>query len=145
MESIGKKVWGLLAIGLFVSAAALTAHAQEPTRPSATDNAPTLTLLPHSDTTWWWLSGQVNVVEQSHDSFPALYSGPHSFRATAERALSRVLTLYTGARLPKGWQAILDVESAGGQGLSDAFGLAGFTNLTSCEIRPWVVHRTWRG
>ncbi len=128
MESLGKKVWRLLAIGLFASAAALTAHAQEPTRPSATDNAP-LTLLPHSDTEWWWLSGQVNVVEQAHDSFPALYSGPHSFRATTERALSRVLTLYTGARLPQGWQVILDIESAGGQGLSDAFGLAGFTNL----------------
>jgi hypothetical protein len=40
-----------------------------------------------------------------------------------------VLTLYTGARLGHGWEALFDVESAGGHGLSQAFGLAGFTNL----------------
>jgi len=31
--------------------------------------------------------------------------------------------------LPHGWDVVVDVESAGGVGLSDAFGLAGFTNL----------------
>src|SRR5216684_282631 len=65
----------------------------------------------------------------SHDAFPATYSGPHSFLATPERTVSRVLTLYTGLRLGHGWEAFLDVESAAGQGLSDAFGLAGFTDL----------------
>ena len=43
--------------------------------------------------------------------------------------MSRVLTLYTGIRAGRGWEAILDIESAGGRGLSDALGLAGFTDL----------------
>ena len=37
--------------------------------------------------------------------------------------------MYTGVRLGHGWEALVDVESAGGRGLSDAFGLAGFTDL----------------
>jgi high affinity Mn2+ porin len=76
-----------------------------------------------------WLSGQINLIGQRHGGFPALYSGPHSFEDNAERALSRVLTLYTGLRLSDGWEVYLDFESAGGHGLSEAFGLAGYTNL----------------
>src|SRR5689334_21806991 len=108
---------------------AVSARAQDPPPSPSAHPAPMLAFLPHSDSTWWWFSGQANFIEQAHGGFTSPYSGPHSFRGTPEHALSRVLTLYTGARLPKGWQVILDVESAGGQGLSDAFGLAGFTNL----------------
>src|SRR5262245_25903787 len=93
------------------------------------DESPSVTILPHSDTTSWWLSGQINLIEQGHGSFTSPYTGPNSFRAEPERALSRVLTLYTGVRLGHGWEGVLDVESAGGRGLSDALGLAGFTNL----------------
>jgi len=119
-----------LSIGLLMVIAALPACAQNVAPPpAATDASSRVTLLPHSDSTWWWLSGQINVIGQANGSFTSPYSGPHSFLATSEQAVSRVLTLYTGARLPRGWQAILDVESAGGQGLSEAFGLAGFTNL----------------
>jgi high affinity Mn2+ porin len=87
------------------------------------------TMFPHDDGTPWWVSGQINVIEQSHGDFPAPYSGPHSFLPTPERTVSRVLTLYTGLRLGHGWEAYVDIESAGGRGLSDAFGLAGFTDL----------------
>jgi hypothetical protein len=83
----------------------------------------------HSDSSVWWLSGQINLIEQAHGSFPELYSGPHSFRATSEVTVSRVFTLYTGLRLGRGWEVFADVESASGRGLSDAFGLAGFTDL----------------
>jgi high affinity Mn2+ porin len=76
-----------------------------------------------------WLSGQVNVIFQTHDAFPADYSGDHSFRSTSERATSALLTLFTGLRLTDRTDAIFDVESAGGRGLSDALGLAGFTDL----------------
>src|SRR5262245_51694242 len=93
------------------------------------DESPSVTILPHSDTTSWWLSGQINLIEQGHGSFTSPYTGPNSFRAEPERALSRVLTLYTGVRLGHGWEGVLDIESAGGRGLSDALGLAGFTNL----------------
>jgi len=75
------------------------------------------------------LISEINLIAQAHDAFPARYSGPHSFLATPERTLSRVLTLYTGVRLGHGWEAFLDVESAAGLGLSDAFGLAGFPDL----------------
>ena len=121
--------WVVISLGLLMAITAVPASAQDqPSSPSA-DSAPDLTFLPHSDSTWWWLSGQANFIGQAHGGFTSPYSGPHSFRAEPENALSRVLTLYTGARLPQGWQVILDVESTGGQGLSDAFGLAGFTNL----------------
>ena len=66
---------------------------------------------------------------ERHGDFPARYTGPQSFKPTAEHTLSRVLTLYTGLRLGHGWEAVVDVESAGGRGLSEAFGLGGFTDL----------------
>src|SRR6266704_2545448 len=69
------------------------------------------------------------IIAAKGQTLPAQYSGPHSFVATPERTLSRVLTLYTGIRLGHGWEAFADLESAGGRGLSDAFGLAGFTDL----------------
>ena len=81
------------------------------------------------DTDRFWLSGQANIIFQAHPGFPALYSGPHSLRPTAENATSTVLTLYTGVRVTSNTEFIFDVESAGGRGISDAFGLAGFTNL----------------
>jgi hypothetical protein len=123
------KASAFVTFGMLVAAQGLTAHAQQAPQSAATDAAPTVTLLPHSETTWWWLSGQVNFIGQANGSFTSPYSGPHSFRAVPDKALSRVTTLYTGARLPEGWQLIFDVESSGGQGLSDAFGLAGYTNL----------------
>ena len=56
-------------------------------------------------------------------------SGDNSLRPDPEQALSRLWTIYTGVKLPGHTEFLLDVESAGGRGLSDALGLAGFTNL----------------
>ena len=113
----------LVLIAVLVAEPVASAQAQTP------QNAePAVTLLPHEDT-WWWLSGQINVIQQAHPSFSSPYSGPNSFRPATEHEVSRVLTLFTGARLGHGWEAIFDIESAGGRGLSDALGLAGFTNL----------------
>ncbi len=100
----------------------------QPADTSPPENPPP-TLFSHDPSAWWWVSGQMNVIAQAHGSFHSPYEGPNSFRAGGEHAVSRVLTLYTGARFGNGWEAIVDVESAGGRGLSDAFGLAGFTNL----------------
>jgi high affinity Mn2+ porin len=88
-----------------------------------------LTVLDHPADQRLSVGGQVNFIFQRHGNFPALYTGPQSFKPVSEQALSRVLTLYTGLRLGHGWEAFLDLESAGGRGLSDAFGLGGFTNL----------------
>ncbi len=71
----------------------------------------------------------MNFVGQAHGAFPARYSGPNSFRHTAEATLSNVLTLYTGYQLTSTTEVLFDAESAGGHGLSDALGIAGFTNL----------------
>jgi high affinity Mn2+ porin len=87
------------------------------------------TVFPHSETSSWWISGQVNAIFQWHPSFHALYSGPNSLSPRHEHATSRVLTLYTGYQLSKHTEALFDVESAGGRGVSNALGLAGFTNV----------------
>jgi high affinity Mn2+ porin len=94
----------------------------------AQESAPT-TVFPHSATARWWVSGQINVVFQAHPDFHALYSGPNSLSARAEHATSRVLTFYTGYQLSKHTEALFDLESAGGRGISDALGMAGFTNV----------------
>ena len=91
------------------------------------DNASTV--FNHSATSRFWISGQINTILQWHPSFRARYSGENSLRAEGENATSRVLTLYTGAQLTKTTEIFCDIESAGGRGISDALGLAGFTNL----------------
>jgi hypothetical protein len=108
-------------------ATAWTAAAQD--APPSSAGSPAVTMVPRGSPAWWWLSGQVNVIFQSHGAFESPYEGANSFRHESEHATSHLLTLYTGARLGRGWEVFADVESAGGRGLSDALGLAGFTNL----------------
>ncbi len=87
------------------------------------------TVFAHSQTLPWWLSAQGNFIFQWHPSFPAAYSGPHSFEHASEQAASEVTTVYTGLELSPTLEAVADVESAGGSGLSQTLGLAGFPNL----------------
>jgi high affinity Mn2+ porin len=87
------------------------------------------TVFQHPDGTRWWLSGQLNLISQAHGRFRSLYEGDHTFRSKREQALSSVWTIYTGVSVSERTELFLDVESAGGGGLSEAFGLAGFTNL----------------
>src|ERR1700686_3004048 len=102
----------------------------EPSQEENTDaDQSPVTIFPHSQTSRFWISGQINTILQWHPSFRARYSGDNSLRPQSENATSRVLTLYTGFQLTKKTEIIFDVESAGGRGISDAFGLAGFTNL----------------
>src|SRR5262245_30241455 len=86
-------------------------------------------LLEHRSDSRIWLSGQINVIHQPHPSFFAKYSGENSLRPEREKATSQVFTLYTGARVSRSGEVLIDIESAGGRGISDALGLAGFTNL----------------
>jgi high affinity Mn2+ porin len=76
-----------------------------------------------------WIGGQANYILQGHGAFHSPYEGANSLRAESEHALSHVLTLYTVCRLSKRSELVVDIESAGGKGISDAFGIAGFTNL----------------
>ncbi len=86
-------------------------------------------IFKHSHSSRYWVSGQINVIFQGHPSFRAKYTGQNSLRPEREHAVSRVLTLYTGVELTKNDELLVDIESAGGRGISDALGLAGFTNL----------------
>lgn len=93
------------------------------------DSSEPTTIFLHSSSARWWISGQVNTIFQAHPDFHALYSGPNSLSAQGEHATSRVLTLYTGFQINKRTEVLFDLESAGGRGISDALGLAGFTNV----------------
>lgn len=92
-------------------------------------DCPATSMFPHSQSTRYWISGQDNIIFQAHPSFFAKYSGPNSLRAQSEHATSNVATLYTGFSLTSTTEIFLDVETADGGGISDAFGLAGFTNV----------------
>lgn len=91
--------------------------------------AQTATVVPHPSDPRWWLSGQANVIFQEHGEFTSPYAGENSMRPVAEQAVSRLFTLYTGVAVRPGTELLVDIESAGGRGISDALGLAGFTNL----------------
>ena len=106
-----------------------SAYSQDALRePNPAQEAP-VTVFPHSDTSRFWVSGQVNIIFQAHPEFPAKYSGPNSLSSEGQSATSRVMTLYTGLQFTKRDELLFNLEEAGGHGLSEALGLAGFTNL----------------
>ena len=120
------------------AAAQTPAHTTTPANPPAQtqtasspddsdDSVPSF--FPHSETSSFWISGQMNFVYQGHPSFSSPYQGVHSLLPGSETALSQVFTLYTGWQTSSSTELLLDVESAGGKGISNAFGLAGYSNL----------------
>jgi high affinity Mn2+ porin len=97
------------------------------------ETAAPVTLFPHSDSSRFLISGQANIVFQAHGPFHAPYTGTNSLLGHGEYKTSLVGTLFLGAQLVRnpGYATdfILDFESTGGRGISEALGLAGFTNL----------------
>lgn len=91
------------------------------------------TIFPHSDGARYWVSGQANIVFQAHAPFHSPYEGQNSLQGRGEYKTSLVGTLFLGARINRNprypLDALVDFESAGGRGISQALGLAGFTNL----------------
>ena len=81
----------------------------------------------------WWISGQANIIFQGRLPFHSPYQGTNSFHSSAEYKTSMLGTLYLAAQPTHSTRyatdLILDVESSGGRGLSQALGLAGFTNV----------------
>src|SRR5713101_2931991 len=106
------------------------AHGSSSAQPAdpSTDAAPEA-MFPHFRDTRFWFSGQANFIFQTHPGFHALYSGINSLSPHYEKALSRVLTLYTGARVNDSTEFIVDIEEAGGTALSTGLGLAGNPDL----------------
>ena len=92
-----------------------------------------LTVFPHSETSRFYIAGQANIIFQAHGPFHSPYEGTNSLLARGEYKPSLLGTLYLGAQLrrdPKTeTDALFNLESAGGRGISEALGLAGFTNL----------------
>lgn len=119
--------------GLTLAPVAAQQSDPNPGPPGQPENAEASTstesMFPHFQSTRFWLSGQANFIFQTHPDFHSPYSGPHSLRSDYEKATSRVLTLYTGARVTNSLEFLVDVEESGGSALSDGFGLAGNTNL----------------
>lgn len=101
---------------------------------SASDDDPIPAMFPHPETDRFWLSGQANFIFQTHPPFHAAYSGKNSLKPSYEKAISRVMTLYTGVRLNDSTELLVDVEDAAGNGLSNALGLGGITNLDVVRI-----------
>lgn len=122
-----------VALFLVLMLCPLTVLAQESSsRPNDPPSPPadaSGTVFQHPNSGRLWVSGQINIIMQGHPSFPAKYSGPNSLKPQAEHATSRLLTLFTGFELNQSTEVLFDVESAGGHGISDAVGLAGFTDL----------------
>lgn len=104
-----------------------------PVQPVAPPDAPSTTLFPHSTSSRFLASGQANIVFQAHGPFHSPHEGVSSFVGRGEYKVSLVGTLFLGAQLRKdphsSTDVLLDFESAGGRGISQALGLAGFTNL----------------
>ena len=135
----GEESWAcvLLVLVLYgLSAAPVAAQQSDPNsatpqrEPESTDVASSPeSMFPHFQSTRFWLSGQANFIFQTHPDFHSLYGGPHSLSSRYEKATSRVVTLFTGARVTNSLEFLVNIEESGGSALSDGFGLAGNTNL----------------
>jgi high affinity Mn2+ porin len=117
-------------------------HATASSTENADDSNELLTMFPHSETAPWFVAGQANIIFQAHPSFHSPYQSTNSLHGAGEYKTSLLGTLYLGYQLGRGvrgetptWSEryntdfIADFESSGGRGLSQALGLAGFTNL----------------
>jgi hypothetical protein len=138
--SLGKFCWTLAFLFMWLITPSLSAAqapggapaetaAESETERGETGSADPEAMFPHLKDTRFWISGQANFVFQAHPDFPAHYSGPHSLSPDYEKATSRVMTLYTGVRLNSSTEILVDIEEAGGDALTQGFGLAGNTNL----------------
>ncbi len=110
-------------------------------------NSPT-TMFPHPEWDHFWLSGQANFISQYHPSFTSPYQGTNSLTPEAQNATSRVLTLYTGLKVSRTTEFLCDVQEAGGHGLGEALGVAGFFNLDvvrnpSLSKAPYIARLMW--
>jgi hypothetical protein len=90
-------------------------------------------MTPHPVGQLWWISGQANIIFQGDLPFHSPYAGTNSFINRGEYKTSMVGTLYTALRRSRSVRYntdfIFDLEAAEGRGLSEALGVAGFTNL----------------
>lgn len=129
----------VLTIGLLAASQPSPAQDAAEDKPSSDTK---LTMFAHPDDKPWFVSGQANIIFQAHPGFHSPYEGDNSFLGRGEYKTSLLGTLFLGYQPWHGFSKdethqhlryntdlILDIESSGGRGLSEALGLAGFTNL----------------
>jgi hypothetical protein len=96
-------------------------------------DAPLVSMAPHPEDSRYWISGQANIIFQGNLPFHSPYEGANSLRTAAEYKASQVGTVFTALRPRRSVRystdLIFDLETAEGRGLSQALGLAGFSNL----------------
>lgn len=127
--------------------------AQDSSTPPPPDAA--VTMFPHSQTSRFYAAGQANIIFQAHPPFHSPYEDVNSFVGRGEYKTSLVGTLFLATEAVKNpryhSEFLVDFESAGGRGISQALGLAGFTNLDvvrnpSLGSKPYLarlsVHQT---
>lgn len=124
----------LLSSALFVSAAfSPSARAQSPASGQPEPAGATPTVFPHPDAARYFIAGQANIILQAHPPFHSPYEGANSLLGRGEYKVSLLGTLYLGLQAHRNLRyntdLIYDEEASGGRGLSEALGLAGFTNL----------------
>ncbi len=124
---------GMIAAALCVAS---PAAADPPAKPP-----PEVTFFDH-DTAPFWFSGEVNSIFQYKPPMRALYSGTNSFRPEGEYAISGLFTAFFAYTPFRVTELIADAEMAAGGGLSQALGVAGFTNLDVVR-NPTLSHEPY--
>ncbi|MFI5192978.1 MAG: carbohydrate porin [Chitinophagales bacterium] len=82
----------------------------------------------------WSFHFQFTGIIQYHPDFHSAFSGMNSFQAPAEKAYSVTTTAYIGRKLWTGGSIYFNPEMAGGEGLSQTLGIAGFPNGETFRI-----------
>ena len=82
----------------------------------------------------WSYHFQFTGIGQGHGHFHSPYAGRNSLKDSSERAYSVTTTLFLGRKLWKGASLYVNPEMAGGKGVSNALGIAGFTNGETFRI-----------
>ena len=122
--------WLILFCGRGVAVAQADAPVENVTEGlAATTETEPDSVFPHLRDGRFWVSGQANFIFQTHPSFYAKYTGPNSLLPNYEKATSRVLSLYAGFQVNGSTEVVATIEEAGGAGISQALGIAGFSNL----------------
>ncbi len=82
----------------------------------------------------WNFHFQFTGIIQYHPGFHSPYSGVNSFQSVAEQAYSVTTTAYIARKLWNGGAIYFNPEMAGGEGLSQTLGIAGFPNGETFRI-----------
>lgn len=86
------------------------------------------------------LYGQATNVTQAHPGFKSPYQGAQSMTGNADVQETSDVTLYGGARLWKGAEVWINPEIDQGFGLSNSFGVAGFTSGEAYKVGQTIPY-----